>query len=76
MQNRRVFKEPLLDGHLPEDVQALLEMYDLKRMPAGNVDGVLDKGDGRESTSKLVDLDWEEALLAKNRFHPVEPTRG
>jgi hypothetical protein len=51
-----VLEEPVLHGKLPEDVEALLEVDDLKGMLAGDVDGGVDQSHCGKGTTELVDL--------------------
>lgn len=48
-------EEPLLEGQLPEDAEALLEVDDLEGMLAGDINGTLHEGDGSEGAAELVD---------------------
>lgn len=50
------FEEPFLNGQLPEDMQALLEVDELESMFASDVDGAFDESQSRESPAELVDL--------------------
>jgi hypothetical protein len=50
-------EEPALEGQLPEDVQALLEVDELQGVAAGDVDGALDEREGREGAADLVYLE-------------------
>lgn len=44
LHQRRVLEEPLLDGDLEEEPEGLLEVDDLQRVLAGDVDRLLDEG--------------------------------
>jgi hypothetical protein len=46
----------MLDGELPEDVEPLFEVDDLKSMFASDVDGAFDEGYSRECPAQLVHL--------------------
>lgn len=56
MENGRVAEEPLLEGDLPEDEEVLLNMNELKSVPAGDVDGAFDEGKGSDGAADLVNL--------------------
>lgn len=53
-----VREEEALDGEFPENVQALLELDELQRMVACDVDGALNEGKRSECAAELVDLCW------------------
>lgn len=48
-------EEPLLDRQLPEDVQSLLEVDELKSMATGDIDSALDEGQCSDGTADLID---------------------
>jgi hypothetical protein len=54
----RPLEEPLLEAYLPEDVELLLEMDELESMLAGDIDGALNKCEGCECPTQLVNLRW------------------
>lgn len=56
MEKGRVAEEPLLEGNLPEDEEVLLNMNELKSVPAGDVDGAFDEGKGSDGAADLVNL--------------------
>jgi hypothetical protein len=56
VEKQGVLYEPPLNVKLVEDVQALLQMDDLKSMSAGNIDSAFDHCDSTKGTAQLVDL--------------------
>lgn len=62
VQDGRTNEEPLLDVHLPEYVQALLQMYELQGVLPGNIDSALDERQCRDSSTDLVHKVDEEPV--------------
>lgn len=56
VHQERMLQEPVLYVKFEEDVESLLERNDLEGVPARDVDGAFDHGDGGKGTAELVYL--------------------
>jgi hypothetical protein len=76
VEKQGVLYEPALNVKFVEDVQALLQMDDLKSMSAGDVDSAFDHCDSTEGAAKLIDLRMSAKtawrLVRSKEAHPVD----
>ena len=59
VQESWMLQKPLLERHLPEDVEALLQVDDLEGVFSSNIDCAFDECQSRERSSKLIHLSTE-----------------